>query len=170
MASTITSLYDAAAALLAAAVAALDLTDARAPARFYVSDGPVALDCEQVTVEVAGIGQADTAPQSPFLEPGRRPLIASLGLVALKITATRCVPVVSDSGRPPSVAAIQASAQKVLADGWSIWNYLHQQIRDGALFPGCQGVFIDPAQPIGTSGGVGGWTLTVRVPLDGIPA
>lgn len=169
MASTVDSLYQAGADLLAACVAALDLTTARAPERAYVSDGPVALDCEQVTVHFANLAQADTSPSAPVLQPARRLLGASLAVLGMVITATRCVPVVSNEGRPPTVAAIQESALVVAQDVWALWNHLHQQIRDGSLFPGCQGVYIDPALPINTSGGVGGWTLTVRVPMEGIP-
>lgn len=169
MPSTITSLYDAGAQLLAACVDALDLTPAGAPARRYVSDGPVAFDCEQVTVEFTNIGQGDTAPLAPPLQPGRRALIASLGIIGMQVIATRCVPILEKNAKAPAVAKITLSAEKVAADGWALWNHLHQAIHDGTLFPGCQGVIIQPALPINTSGGIGGWILNLRVPLDGIP-
>jgi hypothetical protein len=170
VASTVDSLYQAGADLLAACVAALNLTATGAPTRVYVADGPVALDCEQVTVHFASIGQADTSPSSPALQPARRAVTASVGVAGMIVTATRCVPVVSQEGRPPSASAIEASARVIAADGWAIWNHLHNEVRAGSLFAGCQGLYIDPALPITPSGGVGGWTLAVRLPLEGIPA
>lgn len=170
MPSTVDALYQAGADLLAACVDALNLTADGAPARQYVSDGPVALDCEQITVEFTSIGQADTIPISPPLVPARRVLVASLGMVGMQAVATRCVPTVDANGRPPTVAQIAASGQIVAADGWALWNHLHQAIHAGTLFPGCQGVLILPMLPIPTSGGVGGWTVQVRVPMDGFAA
>lgn len=165
MATTASSLYDACAELLAAAVASL--TDP--PGRQYVSPGPVALDCEQLTVHAALIALADTDPSSPSLQPSRRAVGASVNLVALVITVVRCVPTISESGNPPPVDKLDASAQIVLADGWQLWNGIKQAHRAGSLLPGnCRDVFIEPCLPITPSGGIGGWQLTVRTNLDGI--
>lgn len=172
MASTAASLYDACAELLAAAAASL--TDP--PARQYVSPGPVALDCEQLTVHAAPISLADTDPSGPgVLQGARRASGVSVNLVGLVVTVVRCVPTIEEPSKGrlviPSVTTLDASARIVLADGWQLWNGIKQRHRANTLLPGsCRDVFIDPAIPITPSGGLGGWFLTVRTNLDGITA
>jgi hypothetical protein len=168
------SLYEACAELLAAAASALDEVEPGAPGRQYVAGGQVAFDCEQLTVHPSPIGLAETEPASG-LEPARRIVRANVNLVGLVLTLIRCVPAVKtlNGGNIvlPTPAEMDTSSRIGLRDGWQLWNGLKQRHRDNTLLPShCRDVLLSPCIPLDPAGGLGGWTLTVRTNLDGIPA
>lgn len=113
-----------------------------------------ALDCEQLVVAVD-----DLAP-----DIGGEPTGRSFGGYAATITVgvVRCVPVLSDSGDPPSAAEIEASAAVVLADlslvggALAVWAAATQT---------CRYVTLGRGAPIGPEGGVGGVTFPLVVTL-----
>jgi hypothetical protein len=126
-------------------------------------------------VHPSPIGLADTSPTSPSLQPAHRIVSANVNLIGLIVTVIRCVPVVKEisggKAQLPTVAEMDASAQAILRDGWVLWNGLKQRHRDDTLLPPrCRDVFLEPAIPLDPAGGLGGWQLTIRTNLDGIPA
>jgi len=164
-------LYLLAQEYLAACVEALDTIPTfapglgGAPARSFVSPGLPAFDCcDQLTVHVTGVTDSATSP-SNFT--GRSASTMKVNTVGLVATATRCIPVISDSGNPPPVEEMEAAAEQIDADGWALWNHIYNLIRAEALFTLCGEVFWDGLRSINPQGGCGGFTLALRVELEG---
>lgn len=168
-----TDLYDMAAEVLAACVAALDTLTAvdgleGAPARRYVAPGLPAFDCcDELTVRVALIGQGGV----PGVTAGREHSIGRQNLATLIATVTRCTPTGSGTGKsykPPTEAALEANARQVLADGWVLWNHLSQQIASDTLLGGrCSVAHWDGGRPLDPQGGCAGWIFQLRPEIDG---
>lgn len=171
-----TALHDAALELLTVAVDALAGTDAGAPDRQYVSPGPPAFDCEQVTVHAGAIGDAQTAPLAPALAPAMRDATTGhVFLATLVVTAIRCTPALAgpDGSTFPAPADLQASALVTQTDAWAIWNRIVQLRNEKpcALFGRSDGrprdLYYDGCAPVATMGGLAGWSIQLRVQLDG---
>lgn len=171
MPSTADSLYGIASELLATAVAILAGTAAGAPANQYVSHGPPAYDCPNTVAVNAGMIQ-----YAPNLQKGPGgifdPRMDVQILVPLTITALRCATALPQGGAVitlPTAAKINADAQMVYADGWSLFCGVRNANRDGTLFTHwpCRVLEIDSAIPIAPEGGVLGWSLTLHIQLDG---
>lgn len=168
-------LYQAAVELLTACATALEDSPGGPIQAQAIWPGPPAYDCVPALYVHAGSNSVgDTYPLQPPLQPMQR--IQTTGfvdLVAFTITVLRCVPVLRGSGQTlalPLVAEINKSARDCYGDLWSIWNYLKNQHREGLLFQNASGrreFMFDPAIPVRTSGGAGGWEITVRVQLGG---
>lgn len=156
---------------LAACYFALQDTPAGPPGRYYVSPGPPPLDCEQLTVYVAGPNEADTFPLTPVLAPGHR--IQNQGmvnLVTLVAQILRCIPIIHEDGEFPSVAEMNTASYQQCADMWAIWNHVRQRVNTKTLFTTISDqteVFLDPAFTVQPQGGFGGWNIQVRVALQG---
>lgn len=172
MASNQGSLYAAAAELLAAATTILAGTPAGAPTNRYVAHGPPAYDCCDSLIVNAGTLQYGSYTRGATLVPD--PRMPVVPMIPLTITVLRCVnrqamPEGGTAIRPAALTAIQADAQKVYADGWSLFCGINKMTRDGALFAGlpCRPFEIDGALPVSPDGGCLGWTLNVLVALDG---
>lgn len=138
-----------------------------APERAFVSAGQPAIDCcPQLTVHVASVD--DTMPG--VLNPGQRK--AKKNYVRVIVTIVRCVidtrtgvsPVLHDV---PLVADLEATAEQVDADGWALWNHFYNLYRADDLFSLCGEVFFEGLRSMTESGTCSGWTLTLRVSLDG---
>lgn len=174
-------LHDFAVDLLDAAEEALDtipnldsdLTDlSGAPERAFVSPGRPALeDCEQLTVHADTIQPADTPPGG--LEAGKRFVTGQINLVTFVITIARCV--IDTRGtntalltEPYPAADLQATARQTNADAWALWNHLfNMAAASEPPFSLCKGVFFDAMRALPEEGGRAGWTLILRVRLDG---
>jgi hypothetical protein len=125
-------------------------------------------------VHAGGAAIGDTYPLQPPLQPMQRMVTTGqVPLLQLTITVLRCVPVIEEDQQSivlPSQALIEAAAQQVYGDLWAIWNHLKNEHRAGNLFqrPSGRREFIfDPAVPVRTSGGAGGWEIPIRVELGG---
>jgi hypothetical protein len=170
----ISDLHDLCLEYLDACDAALAETDAGSLTRTYVSPGPPAFDCEQLTVHTTGPAQADTLPLIPPLAPGLKPrLQGRVYLASLVATVIRCVPVLEQQGQTqllPDPAAMEAAAKTLNEDMWSIWNHVGHLVKENLLFADNghrREVFFEPAIPILTSGGFGGWEILLRVQIGG---
>lgn len=143
--------------------------------RAFVSPGPPAWDCEQLTVHAGGPMQADTLPLQPPLGPGHRAVeVGAIHLVNLTATVVRCIKLGADrrgQTMAPSPTDMDAGAQRTLGDVWSIWNVVRAKHRDGLLFVGPDGerreLFFDPAVAFQIEGSMAGWQVPIRVALDG---
>lgn len=165
-------LYAACVALLVNAANALATTAAGAPGRVYVSPGFPAFDCpEQLTVHWTPINPSQTPNPSGNLAAFHRNRVW-LNLVQFTIVATRCAPVPSESGQPPSTTDLNTAAKEVADDAWALNEYLHARVTDDTLFGTypCRELQIGPLNQIDPAGGVVGCQVSFIVALDGYAA
>lgn len=149
----------------ATASTALDVVTAALvspPARQYVAIGVPALDCEQVAVSIDRIIGHQGNPSTEDTNPVR---CLTMRAVELSIWVVRCAPVVLDDGSPPTVAALNASAQEMAGDPPTILQALLDAFRDGTLGSSWGVVFLD-ARAITPQGGLAGWQQRVRYDLS----
>jgi hypothetical protein len=132
-----------------------------APERSYISPGLPAFDCcDQLTVHTPSILDS---PFSPGSSTGTSAKSATVITVSLVVTITRCVP-----GEPePAVSDFLEPTSQIAADGWALRNHLLNMIRSDELFSICDEVFWDGLRFVNPQGGCAGWTLNLRVQLDG---
>lgn len=128
------------------------------PARQLIADGAIARDCDQLAVSVTR-----TYAGSPSaLAPGTT---ASTGLVqrtaVLRVELARCVPTVSDSGKPPSPELVTASAETIHADHDLLTTAAREFVK--AVRERCGEAVVGDALPFGPEGGLAGWGVEVRV-------
>lgn len=160
-------LPDLAADFLSACEAALNTIPTLAPgyggspARAFVSIGPPAFDCDQLTVHVGPLGEGSVAARPPGTSYAR------VNHVTLVATVLRCVPGPDNHGKPPSAAVQQAASVQSDLDKWALWNHLYNRILQGLLFDRCGNVQWGPLSPVPAQGLVAGCVLTIRVSLDG---
>lgn len=166
-------LYDAATELLSAAGDAVATTVGGAIGRQLISPGLPVVDCVQLSVHVGAAALANTAPLQPPLQPMvREGANRAVRLVQFTITPARCVPVIGNVGpKFPSPASISQAALEIDSDLWAIWNHLAYLKRNGLLFPPAKtrAMSFDPAVPLNTAGGFGGFQLQVSVEMPGYP-
>ena len=166
-----TDLFSLAEDYLEACVDALDTIPTFAPAlggapeRSYVAPGLPALDCcPQLTVDVRAVQEDPRSPSGPG--SGQRARYgARKNNVFLVATIVRCYP----REVPPDQTEMQEAAEQVDADGWALWNYIWNLIRSGELFTLCDDSSPELRQ-LTPSGGCAGWTLSMRVELEGYEA
>ena len=162
-------------AVLDAAVDALDSIPGAAPglegapARQYITDGQPALPvgCPQVSVNVGpSIREGATAPLG--LDAGlRHKYDGWINQVGIQVWFTRCRP---NTGSPPDPTALSEHSEQHNADGWAMWNYMHNINRAGSTDPIvslCTEWFVDSLTPLSPSGTLSGWVLNVRAELAG---
>lgn len=151
-------------------VFAYDATLQGAQERQFVSPGIPVLDCcDQLTVHVAGINQADTTPGG--MPAGKRHLTGAINHVTFLLTSTRCIPTGSTSSTglysPPSVASMSEAARQLDADAWALWNHLFWLQASDQLLNLCDEVFFDGISTLPPSGGCAGWVAQIRAYLGG---
>ena len=175
--STVTSLYDLAAELLAAIVAAMATTSAGEPPMAYVALGEPAFgpeSCDQAIVTVNGLTEAQTSPTTPAEITGQRFRYGRLNEATMTAYAIRCL-FVSQQNQVPytglTIAELDNASRQAYEDGWAIWNYVNYAIRNGLLFNGnCSIVHFAGGTSYTPEAGLGGWRFACRVQLDGYDA
>lgn len=131
------------------------------PTRYVAPGGVVAYDEEQLTVHVSNLfpGQPPTAGAA-VTDPA-----LTLQSAEFRVTIIRDTPIVDDSGNPPSVDALQASAQEHLNDMRTMMAAL-EAIRASYQFVTYNIPFsILGVAPYGPEGGVVGTIGTIQVLL-----
>ncbi len=171
-ASTVSSMADLATSYLDAIVAAMGSTAAGAPDRAFVAPGQPAFEtqCNQAAVYIPQLTEGSTIPTQPPEIIGQRSRYGRVILVGMTGYAVRCAAVSeSQNGYEPlSDATLTAQALAVYEDGWAVWNWLTQLIRNDLLFGGSCGIqHFDRGSPYATEGGLAGWQFQIRVQLDG---
>ena len=141
-----------------------------APERAFVSPGQPVLDCcDQLTVHVQQIGDADTTPGG--LNAGQRARFGKINHVTMIVTSTRCITTGGENRAGtieiPSAEDLEADARQLDADAWALWNHAFNMTRAEEFRTLCSEVFFDGILAIQPSGGCAGWTVTIRVALDG---
>lgn len=130
------------------------------PDRQYVTGGLVALDCEQVVVEVVRVYTG--TPGAELSDPVSCAVPRS---AEMRIWIVRCVPIFKDNGDPPTQSELDASGEELLTDGWVlVWGLL-QEYRDGNFLSQCDKLVIGNLAAVGPEGGFGGWALTIQADL-----
>lgn len=166
-----TDLFDLADETLAVCEAALALLPAGVPERSYVAHGIPAIDCEQLTVSVYTVPQADTSPRALPLDRQFKAKYGGVNLVFMTVQLVRCYPPPTANGRQVNLLVrtqeLTAFAQAINADGWQLWNGLITAKRQGAFAGVCREFSLDPLLPIQPQGGFAGWAVPIEVQLDG---
>lgn len=168
--ATINDIFDVEQAFLAAAVAALELTDAGAPPRQIISPGQPALDCcGQVAVWAQTLGETDFQHGQGALAAASRIRSGGLPQLLISIQATRCHLGLKaiEKGDLPSPADITATARIVDQDGWALRNHIAWELRHGALADLCNGVEMLGGEKMIPQGGCVGWGFAYRYPIEG---
>lgn len=155
--------------LLMVCAAAVGDTVAGPIERVYVSPGRPVLDCEQLTISLVRIGEANTAIATT-LGQGKRHSTGRVNLLGFLVTVARdCVPVLDEKGNVPTAADIEASANEVIEDIWAIWSYLYWSFRRGELLGGvCDTFIVDGAIALETEGTLAGFEMEFRVNIPGL--
>lgn len=128
------------------------------PTRQYISNGEVAYDCAQLTVELARFYVGTPAQEYAGVARQGEVLAAEFEVALLR---DQCdVPVVSDDGAP-STEAIETSAEVILRDGQRLAGVFLRTPKPN----GCPRVKVIACPHHGPAGGVAGWVLMIRVSL-----
>lgn len=157
-------LGDLATELHGAVEAALTTHGRETPERSGLSHGEVADECDQLNVRLMRTFVGTVDGETGALRTGSGYGIATEWEVRLM----RCLASVAettDPENPPDVALLEQDALDLAADGWAIYKGLVDQIEAGETFDGCTAVNLGALEPVGPAGGLGGWTLAVRVQL-----
>lgn len=170
-ASTVASVHQLAAVLLAACDDILATTVGGRPDSVFLSPGLPALDrqCDTLIVYAVPPSIQTTSPQ-PSGASGSQLLFGWRNFVGLTALIARCVPVGEEqNGRfiAPSEVELTAAADKVMEDMWALWNGIGSNL--ASLFDEypCDDVLFDGLTPLDPQGGFAGWTLAVQVELPG---
>ncbi len=165
--STVATLFDTAAEVLAVAEDALADTVGGTPERSYVAHSEPAFDCcPFLTVHVPGLTEGTTSDGPGSLGASQRTRRGNIIVASFVVLAIRCAPL-SENGKLPSPTAIEVVAEMVLQDGWALWNRLRQAIRDGEIFGLCQEVYFDGGLSVVEQGGCVGWRFNLRASVPG---
>ena len=153
--------YQVASDVLAEVVEALESVGNGAPDRRYVNDGQlVAWDCEQVTVAVESIhGHTGNL----FEASGAQDCLVMRAAV-VSVWIVRCSPVLDDSGTPPPVSEIEASARVALSDPLVVVNAITDAYRAGRI-TGSRGLAFLDGTTAGPDGGFVGTVSRFRIDL-----
>lgn len=172
--------HNLAQALLDNAVLALDTlpsfdaTLEGAPDRQFVSPGLPVDDfvgsdcCSQIACWVSPVTESGTTPATRRSERN-----AWINQVALTVGVTRCIPTGTSSTvgiyTPPSDDELTEAARQHNADGWVLWNYLHEAVHSEQLLTLCDAVAFDGFIDRIPQGGCSGWQGIIRATLGGYP-
>ena len=147
-----------------------------APLRQFISPGVPVNDfvgrdcCSQIAVWALPTVEADTAPGG--LDAGKRAgRHAWINHVGLSAAVSRCIPM-GESGSlelftPPSADVLTEAARQHNADGWALWNHLHNAVHAEHLLTLCDEVAFDGITPAIPAGGCSGWVVAIRANLGG---
>ena len=169
-ASTVDTLGQYAAQVLAVAEDALSTTNAGVPDRTFLTAWPPAFDCcPFLAVATLPLREAPTSPLAPPEEQALRTRFGNVILAQYTIWAVRCAAQTPPGGDFPRTQDITEVALTVLQDGWALWNGIRHAHEDGDLFDGCLGVHFDGAVSIPEQGGCVGVQMQIRASIPGIP-
>lgn len=147
-----------------------------APDRQFVSPGIPVADfvgrdcCSQIAVWAVPTTEGDTSPAGP--DAGRRSSrYAWINYVGLNVSVSRCIPTGQSSSvglyTPPSADVLNEASRQHNADGWALWNHMHNAVKAEEILSLCDQVFIDNMIPAIPAGGCAGWVMAMRAALDG---
>lgn len=115
--------YDVGNRILTAINGALDATPGGKISRVGMVPGTIAwdeCDCGLLAAAVTRQYLSDTFPTP--LEDNTSPCSAAWLAGDITVQLIRCAPTMQEDGTPPSVVALAASAQQVIADAWQVMS------------------------------------------------
>lgn len=157
--------------LLAFCDALLAATPSGSPSRQFVSNGIPPFDCpSQLTVHVATLGRAPTAPQGAALDRGGIAVLPQYVRSFLVATVIRPVPVITENADTyilPPEGDVTASSLVAMTDAFVLYQGLMAGHRQGFLLPPpWRSLDVMDAQAVEAQGGVTGWQVPIAVQLD----
>lgn len=132
------------------------------PARQYVAEGQVAIDCEQLTARIARVYRGGVGAERR--DAVRQPLQLAADL---ELQLVRCAAKPPANQAMPTADAIEAVARTVLRDAHHVWEAVRAGYRTGTLV-GCQGLAFNDWRNLGPEGGFVGGVLSVGVALEAV--
>ena len=172
--STAASLHEVAQELLDAAERIIATTSGGPILFACLSPGLPALDrgCDQIAVWATALGDEQMSPLTPIPQVGQRRRIGWLNLAGLSVLVARCLTV---QKIPVPDATLTLDAEKVMEDGWALWNGVSSAIRSDGIFVGedplfggtCTDIKFVSMTPLTPEGGMGGWVLSLSVEIAG---
>lgn len=132
------------------------------PARRLITPGLPVWDCEQFTVTPVSSYNMDGNITGFAYEQRRAAVGFDLRALIIDVAVMRCVAVMSDGGKAPSVAEIEADAEAVMRDEVTLRAAIRDAVDSGVL-PAYTNVAIDNWAATNPSGGIGGSTLRFRL-------
>jgi len=148
-----------------------------APERQFVSPGIPVNDfvgrdcCSQIAVWALPTTEADTTPGGGLESGLRSARFAWINQVGVSIAASRCIPTGDSSSvgiyTPPSAAALTEASRQHHADGWALWNHMHNAIHAGRILDHCTSIIVNGITPAIPAGGCAGWVVSLTAALDG---
>jgi hypothetical protein len=164
-------LFEIAAELL---VQSREALDPGAPERRFVSVGRPFVDCpEQLAVGIIAPGAREERTGAFASPMAIEAACLSVAVVDFVVVLSRCAPAPKSDGGPPSSAQINAWAQGLYAQGWTLWNGLRNRRLSDVLYPAREDhrtAVVGPLVPLNPEGGAGGWEIVVSVEIDPDPA
>lgn len=159
------NVYETAKALLTAVEEVFQDAFVELPERRYVHLGNVAIDnCEALIIQVEAAGNGSVVRRGEAfdnVQPGH----VWRNVVDFSIWILRCVPVMDDSGNPPSVDAEDESSLELMTDMWTLWNGMRVKHAAKELFDNCTAIEFGDFLPYGPEGAFGGGRLQVTIAL-----
>jgi hypothetical protein len=132
------------------------------PARRLITPGLPVWDCEQFTVTPVSSYNMNGNIQTSVFEQRITAVGFDLRALIIDVAVMRCVAVLGDSGKAPSVAAIEGDAEAVMRDEVTLRAAVRDAVDTGVL-PQYTNVAIDNWAAANPSGGIGGSTLRFRL-------
>jgi hypothetical protein len=132
------------------------------PARRLVTPGLPAFDCEQFTVTAMSSYNVSGPISTSVYEQRTAAVGFDLRTLIIDLTVVRCMAVLGDSGKAPTVAQIEADAEAVAVDEVALRAAVDVAVADGTL-PAFTNVAMDQWTAIPPLGGYGGSTLRIRL-------
>jgi hypothetical protein len=159
--------------VLQAALVGLATLPAGAPARNFVGYVTPGADCD-----CAGGGQVACWPTqiresatrtAGGTEGGHHVALNNVVIeVAMTLQIIRCIPTISDTGKPPTPAQIDNASHAIHSDAWFLWCWLREEKRAERLLAGlCREIWFDAMTPEPALGGCAGWNVNLRTQIDG---
>lgn len=132
------------------------------PARRVITPGLPAWDCEQFTVTAVSSYNVNGNIQTALYEQRFAAVGFALRALVIDLSVVRCVASMSDAGKAPSVAAIEADAEAIIVDEVTLRAAVSAAVETQVL-PAYTNVALDNWTSIPPSGGLGGSTLRFRL-------
>lgn len=142
-------LADLADAMLAAVVARYTMNGLTLPPRQYTHVGEVAYDCEEVVATLESIYPGLPGEEAITAPPRGGAFVAT---ARMALVLVRCVPAVSDRGKAPTAAQLNAAGQAALIDAREVLKALTGAASAGDFTPYCTSVSYFGTEFVGPQG------------------
>lgn len=137
------------------------ITAATPPSRHYISPGPPADDCPQLTVRLVR-----TFNGLPGNEVGKPEECGYARSAQFEVRVSRCLETSQQSGEPATPATLQAASKLLLEDAAALYYGMIRAYAAKTFLTRCQAVKFGNITTYGPSGNMAAVLLPVEVQLD----